>query len=121
MNRGGQLGGHSLCTEFFLEEAEFDEDPGIAQELVGRLELESEEQIINSKIAILKELIKRQITVLHISRLRRLYVGRFETQPVKGSHSVCSSKCVQRVAFLLVDETYLHPLCLHPHPNHACD
>jgi hypothetical protein len=36
-----------------------------------------------------------------VSRLRRLYVGRFETQ-LKGSHRVCSSKCVQRVAFLTV-------------------
>ena len=39
--RGSQLGGHSLNTEFFLEEAEFDEDPGIAQELVGGIELEA--------------------------------------------------------------------------------
>ena len=39
--RGDQPGGHGLCTEFFLEEAEFDEDPGIAQELVDGLDLES--------------------------------------------------------------------------------
>ena len=39
--RGKELGGHDLAVEFFLEEAELDEDPGIATELVDGLELEA--------------------------------------------------------------------------------